>query len=114
MDFKKGRGQYFKCFCVQENFEKLTLSGAFSDHFLRKRGGRGTAAPPPLTAYVYMYVGSKMLEINISLKATSENKLYNRKAIYFANQKTTFVLNIFLPDVPFQVSILIPAFILKF
>ena len=48
--FQKG-GRDFKCCCVQENFEKLTLSGAFSDHFLRKGGGRGTAAPPPLTAY---------------------------------------------------------------
>ena len=49
--FQKGGGQDFKC-CVQENFEKLTLLGAFSDHFLRKgEGGRGTAAPPPLTAY---------------------------------------------------------------
>ena len=43
----KGGGRDFKCCCVQENFEKLTLSGAFSDHFFRKGGGgRGTAAPP--------------------------------------------------------------------
>ena len=49
-DFKRGGGRDFKCCCVQENFEKLTLSGAFSDHFLRKGGGgRGTSGPP-LTA----------------------------------------------------------------
>ena len=35
-----------KCFCVQEKFEKLTLPDAFSDHFLRKGGGRRNAAPP--------------------------------------------------------------------
>ena len=32
-DFKRGGGRDFKCCCVSENFEKLTLSGAFSDHF---------------------------------------------------------------------------------
>ena len=30
----KGGGQDFKCCCVQENFEKLTLLVAFSDQFL--------------------------------------------------------------------------------
>ena len=49
-DFKRG-GRDFKCCSVQENFEKSTLSGAFSDHFLRKGGGEGPQ-PPPLTAYV--------------------------------------------------------------
>ena len=49
-DFKRG-GRDFKCCCVQENFEKLTLSGAFSDHFLRKGGGARDRRPPPLTAY---------------------------------------------------------------
>ena len=48
----KGGGRDFKCCCVQENFEKLTLSGAFSDHFLRKGGGARDRRPtPPLTAY---------------------------------------------------------------
>ena len=46
----KGGGRDFKC-CVQENSEKLTLSGAFSDHFLRKGGGGEGPPPPPLTAY---------------------------------------------------------------
>ena len=45
-DFKRG-GRDFKCCCVQENFEKLTLSGAFSDHFLRKGGGARDRRPPP-------------------------------------------------------------------
>ena len=49
--FQKGGGRDFKCCCVQENFEKLTLSGAFSDHFLRKGGGGEGPPPPPLTAY---------------------------------------------------------------
>ena len=46
-DFKRG-GQDFKCCCVQENFEKLTLSGAFSDHFSRKGGWGARDGRPPL------------------------------------------------------------------
>ena len=45
----KGGGQDFKCCCVQENFEKLTLLQLpFQNNFCEKGGGEGPPHLPPL------------------------------------------------------------------
>ena len=62
-----------------------------------------------------VYVGAKMLEINISLRRRLKTNFEIEKIFTLQiEKKTTFILNIFLPDVPFQVLFLIPPFILKF
>ena len=62
-----------------------------------------------------VYVGAKMLEINISLRRRLRTNFEIEKIFTLQiEKKTTFILNIFLSDVPFQVSILILAFIWKF
>ena len=66
-DFKRG-GRDFKCYSVQENVEKSTLSGALADHFLRKGGGEGPQ-PPPLSAYVcvsFFKLSSRQIYIVLS------------------------------------------------
>ena len=66
--FQKGGGRDFKCYSVQENFEKSTLSGALADHFLRKGGARDHS-PPPLSAYVcvsFFKLSSRQIYIVLS------------------------------------------------
>ena len=56
-DFKRGGGRDFKCYSVQENFEKSTLSGALADHFLRKGGGARDHSPPlcpPMFVFLFL------------------------------------------------------------
>ena len=60
-------------------------------------------------------IGAKMIEINISLRRRLRTNFEIEKIFTLQiEKKTTFISNIFLPDVPFQVLFLIPPFLLKF
>ena len=80
----KGGGPDLKC-CVQENFEKLTLSGAFSDHFLQKGGGAQISgyldfSPEHVRRVVIMEQRKKLVKIQSIFQLVHDAEGDNRMA----------------------------------